>query len=75
MEFEEGVYALEALSELHSLPISLEKLQLCTSRNERKKEYYLLSTEEGVNNPPALESNLPVCTGWYCLGGVRALEP
>lgn len=79
MEFEEKVYAIEALSELHSLPISLEKVLLCSSRNkERKKKniiYYLQRRVRHQNNPPALENKLPVCTDRYCLGGFRPPEP
>lgn len=49
MEFEEEVYATEALSgELHSLPVSLEKLLLLQLKKRgEKKEYYLLSAGEG----------------------------
>lgn len=78
MEFEEEVYGVEALSELHSLPISLEKLLLCTSRNEERNKniiYYLQRRVGEQNNPPALENNLPVCTDRCCLGKVRPLEP
>lgn len=74
MEFEEEVYAIEDLSgEPNSLPISLEKLLLWSSRNEKRKKniiYYLRRRARDQNNPPALENNLPVCSDRCCLGEV-----